>query len=50
MQVTWNKLFLLLAVVLFVLSALVAAGAFAGDTSWFIPAGLAAFAAAFLVP
>lgn len=45
-----SRLLLALAVLFFLLAALVAGGAFSGGPHWLIPAGLAALAGAFLVP
>jgi hypothetical protein len=50
MPITWNRLLLLIAVVLFLLATLAAAGVITGNLSWAVPGGLTAFAAAFLLP
>lgn len=44
-----SKLLLLTAVVFFIIAALIAGGAITASAPWLLPAGLAAFAAAFLV-
>ena len=50
MTFTMSRLFLIIAVVLFLIATLLAAGAFSGDASWLVPGGLASFALSFLVP
>jgi hypothetical protein len=50
MTLTLNRLLLVIAVILFLLAALVAGGAITGNLAWALPGGLCAFAAAFLLP
>ena len=51
MRFTWNRLFLLVAVVLFLLATLVAGGVISmSGSGWLLPGGLTALAVAFLVP
>jgi hypothetical protein len=50
MTLTWNRVFLLIAVVLFLLATLVAGGIVSGSLGWAVPGGLTAFALAFLLP
>ena len=50
MTLTWNRVFLLIAVVLFLLATLVAGGVVSGSLVWAVPGGLTAFALAFLLP
>ncbi len=49
MTLTWNRVLLLAAVVLFLLATLVAAGIISGSLGWAVPGGLTALAAAFLL-
>lgn len=48
MALTRNTLFLVIAVILFVIAFLIAVGAVAGNGGAFVAAGLACFAASFL--
>ena len=50
MPITWNRVFLLAAVVLFLLATLAAAGIITGSLGWAVPGGLTALALAFLIP
>lgn len=50
MTLTWNRVLLLIAVVLFLLATLVAGGIVSGSLGWAVPGGLTAFALAFLLP
>ena len=50
MTITWNRVLLLIAVILFLLATLTAAGVITGNLGWAVPGGLTAFAAAFLIP
>lgn len=50
MAITASKLFLVAAVILFLLATLTAAGAISGGLAWAVPGGLTALALAFLVP
>lgn len=52
MTVPWpvSKLLLILALLFFILAALLAGGVISGDLPWLIPAGLSAFVLSFLVP
>lgn len=50
MTLSWNRVFLLIAVILFLLATLVAGGIITGDLGWAVPGGLCAFALAFLLP
>jgi hypothetical protein len=51
MSFTWNRLFLVLAFVLFLLAALVAGGVISmSGSGWLVPGGLAALVLAMLIP
>jgi putative effector of murein hydrolase LrgA (UPF0299 family) len=50
MTLTWNRVLLFIAVVLFLLATLVAGGIVSGSLGWAVPGGLTAFALAFLLP
>lgn len=45
-----SKLLMILALIFFILAALLAGGVIAGALGWLVPAGLASLALAFLVP
>ena len=50
MTFTWNRLFLVLALILFVLAALVGGGVISmSGSGWLVPGGLASFVLAFLI-
>jgi len=52
MTMPWpaSKLLMILALIFFVLAALLAGGVIAGSLAWLVPAGLATLTLAFLVP
>lgn len=52
MNVPWpvSRLLLILALIFFILAALLAGGVISGGLAWLVPAGLAALTLAFLVP
>lgn len=51
MPFTWNRLFLILALVLFILAALVSGGVIGmAGSGWLIPGGLASLVLSMLIP